>query len=57
MTVKRRDEVTSPAPSEIRNSDEPQFGHEAVPPKVPVEKGVEHAIESHQRRSVHPPRD
>jgi hypothetical protein len=32
VTVKRRDKVASPASSEIRDSDEPQFAHEAVPP-------------------------
>jgi hypothetical protein len=56
MAVKRGDKVTMPASSEIRDSNYPQFGHEAVPPEISVEKGIEHAIESHEGRSIHPPR-
>src|SRR5712664_633218 len=57
MAVKRGDKVTAPASREVRDSHQPQFMHEAVPPEVPVEKSVERAVESHAGRSIHPPRE
>src|SRR6266478_2629273 len=57
MTVKRADEITAPAACEVRDLNQPQFTHKAVPPEIPVEKGVERPVESHAGRSIGPPRE
>src|SRR5260370_20028431 len=57
MAVKRGDEVTAPVSREVRDSNQPQFMHKAFSPKIPVEKGVEHAVESYAGRGIRPPRD
>ena len=57
MTVKRRQEIATPASREVRDAYQSQFVHKAGPPEIPVEKGVERAVESHAGRSIHPPRD
>src|SRR5258707_14288010 len=57
MAVKRGDEVTAPASREVRDSNQPQFMHKALLPEIPIEKGVERAVESQAGRSIHPPRD
>jgi len=56
MAVKRRHEITAPASREVRDAYQSQFVHKVIPPQVPVEKGVERAVESHAGRSIHPPR-
>src|SRR5713226_6101387 len=57
MAVKGRHEITAPASREVRDAYQSQFMHKAVPPEIPVEKGVERAVESYAGRSIHPPRD
>src|SRR5216683_1287724 len=57
MAVKRRHEITAPASREVGDAYESQFVHKAVPPEIPVKKGVERAVESHAGRSIHPPRN
>src|SRR5258707_13555336 len=53
MAVKRGDEITAPSSREVRDSNQPQFTHKAVPPEIPVEKGVERAVVSLAGRSIH----
>src|SRR6266478_3744841 len=57
MAVKRSHEITAPASREVRDAYQSQFVRKAVPPEIPVEKGVERAVKSHAGRSIHPPRD
>src|SRR5260370_9692168 len=57
MAVKRGDEITAPSSREVRDSNQPHFAHKAVPPEIPVEKGVERPVESHAGRSIGPPRE
>src|SRR5260370_13713514 len=53
--VKRGDEITAPSSREVRDSNQPQFTQKAVQAEIPVEKGIERAVESHAGRSIHPP--
>src|SRR5712664_1972976 len=57
MAVKRGDQVTAPASREVRDSNQPQFMYKTFLPEIPVEKGVERAVESHAGRSFRPPGD
>ena len=56
MVVVRGREVTSPAARKVRRLHQSELAHKGKPPEMPVEKGVEHAIEKHAGRSIRPPR-